>query len=209
MKKASFNKDICIIVQGPLSYVEEIIETYDSLKDNVFISSNDSEKSEILKNHMFNVIVNDYAKYPGRANFNNQVLNTFEGIKKAKELNFKYVLKIRSDIFIDNLCDFINLLERDSIYFPAYHNHDGGYLCDHIMFGEIDFMLKLWNIPLSNSSLPPETQLTRRYEQIDNDFSIKFLFPILYKNNIKAYWKKYEIYLNEYENDKLFVYEKK
>lgn len=210
MKKASFENNICIVVQGPLTYINEIIHIYKPFKDNVIISTNDnSEKTlKLLNENNFKFIINEIALYSGRANFNNQVKNTFEGIEEASKLKFKYILKIRSDIFIDNLAKFINLLDKESFYFPAFHNYDGGYLCDHMMFGPIEFMLKLWNIPLSNSNLPPETQLTKRYDEIDLNYNIKFLFPLLYNHDIKAYWMKYRMFLNAYEHDKLFIYEK-
>jgi hypothetical protein len=211
MKREFVNNDVCMVVQGPITYANKIVQTYNDFKKNVIIST--TEKSEKLLNPLidngFIVIINDLAEISGKLNFNNQVKNTFEGIKKSKELGFKYVLKIRSDIFIDDIPKFLNLLDGNNIYFTAYHNHDGGYLCEHMLFGSTDFMLKLWDIPLSNSDLPPEKQLTAKYEEINDGRKIDFLFPILYNENIKAYWSKYKMYLNEYENDKLFTYEKK
>jgi len=211
MKEVCVDKDICIVVQGPITYVNDIIKTYDKFKDNVIISTSETSMDLLqpLLDSGFNVLVNELAIIPGKTNFNNQVKNTFEGVKKAKELGFKCVLKIRADIFIDDLCKFISLLDCKKIYFPAYHNHDGGYLCEHMLFGSTDFMLKLWDIPVSDSALPPETQLTKKYDEINDGRRIDFLFPILYNHDIKAYWSKYRMFLNEYENDKLFSYEKK
>ncbi len=211
MKKGCFNSDICIVVQGPITYIDDVIKTYSALTSNVIISTNEKSEDMLnrLKSNGFNVLSNDLAIIPGRANFNNQVKNTFEGVKKANELGFKYVLKIRADIFMDDICKFINLLDTEKIYFSAYHNYDGGYLCEHMLFSSTDFMLKLWDIPISSSNKPPETQLTSKYEQINDGRKIDFLFPILYNNNIKAYWPKYQMFLNEYKNDKLFTYEKK
>jgi len=211
MKEECVNKDICIVVQGPITYVNDIIKTYEKIKDNVIISTSETsmELLQPLLDSGFRVIINELAIIPGKTNFNNQVKNTFEGVKKASELGFKHVLKIRADIFIDDICKFISLLDNDKIYFPAYHNHDGGYLCEHMLFCSTDFMLKLWDIPVSSSTLPPETQLTKKYDEINDGCKIDFLFPILYNHNIKAYWAKYRMFLNEYENDKLFSYEKK
>lgn len=211
MKEEFVNDDICIVVQGPITYVNDIIQTYLKFKNNVIISTSETSKELLnpLIENGFTVIVNDLAKIPGKTNFNNQVKNTFEGVKKAKELGFNYVLKIRADIFVDDLVKLINSLDGEKIYFSAYHNHDGGYLCEHMLFGDTDFMLKLWDIPLSDSNLPPETQLTAKYEEINDGRKVDFLFPILYNKNIKAYWSKYRMFLNEYKNDKLFTYEKK
>ena len=205
MKKVLFDKDICIVVQGPLTYPVELKKVYNNYSKNIIFSSND-EPNELSER--FITLKNVFAPYPGRANFNNQVKNTYFGIQKAKQLGFEYVLKIRSDIFIDELEKFIGLIDKQNVYFPAFHLHDGGYLCDHMVSGPIDFMLKLWDIPYSNSSLAPETQLTRKYEELEDTRNINFLFPLLYDNNILAYWKKYDKYLNEYKNDKLFIYKK-
>lgn len=210
MKKEFINNDICIVVQGPIDYVDNIIDTYEKFKNNLIISTNkiSNHNLQYLSEKGFKLINNELTVNPGRANFNNQVKNTYEGVKKANELGFKYVLKIRSDIFIDDLVEFINSLNKDTVYFPAYHNYDGGYLCDYMLFGSIDFMLKLWDIPLSNSNLPPETQLTLKYLEIKNNDNLDFMFPILYSKKIKAYWPKHQKYLNEYQNDKLFIYDK-
>lgn len=211
MSEVTFNKDIAIVVQGPLTYYNNIIDTYKNCKSNVIISTNDTNKKAIdtIKANGFEVIVNPIAPIAGRANFNNQVVNTYSGIVKAKTLCFKYILKIRSDIFIDKFIDLLNKFKLDTVYFPAYHNYDGGYLCEHMMFGEIDFMLKLWNVPLSTSKLAPERQLTARFDSINTGYKIDFIFPLLYHYKIMAYWPKHEKYLNEYEKDHLFLYERK
>jgi hypothetical protein len=211
MKKGYFNNNICIVVQGPIDYIENIVETYEKFKNNVIISTNQIQPHNLqyLYDKGFKVIINELSVNPGRANFNNQVKNTYEGIKMANKLGFNYVFKIRSDIFIDDLSELINSLNQNTVYFSAYHNYDGGYLCEHMLFGSAEFMLKLWDIPVSNSTLPPETQLTKKYDEISDGCKIDFLFPILYNHNIKAYWSKYGMFLNEYKNDKLFSYEKK
>lgn len=206
-----FNKDICILVQGPITFYESIIKSYHNYKENVLISTNDTNKIVIeeLQAAGLNILINKIALFSGRANFNNQVLNTFNGLVKAKEMGFKYVLKIRGDIFIDRISDLINTFDLNTIYFPAYHNHDGGYLCEHMIFGEIDFMLSLWNIPLSVSDIAPEIQLTEHFDKISHNYKIDFIFPILYNKQILAYWAKYKLYLNEYEKDRLFIYTRK
>lgn len=201
--------NFCFIVQGPIDYVDELISTYENYKDNVIISTNkisDTDKEKLIENG-FNVLINEKLNTPGKKNFNNQVLNTYEGIKLAKDNGFKYVMKIRADITIDKVKELIDNLDFNSIYFSAYHNHNGGYLCEHMVFGDVDFMLDLWNIPISTSSDAPEIQLNRNFKTLNNTKKIKFIFPILYENNIKARWIKYKMFLNEYEKDKLFTYE--
>jgi hypothetical protein len=201
--------NFCFIVQGPIDYVDDLIKTYKDHKDNVIVSTNHVSNSDMNKliDNKFIVLVNKKLRVDGKKNFNNQVLNTYEGIKLAKEMGFKYVMKIRSDITLDNIPELINSLDFDSIYFSAYHNYNGGYLCEHIVFGDVDFMLKLWDIPISTSQDDPEIQLNKNFRGIVNGETIKFIFPILYDKNIKARWIKYKMWLNDYEKDKLFTYE--
>ena len=143
MKKEYFNDDICIVVQGPIDYIDNIINTYEKIKNNVIISTNKIQNNKLqrLYDKGFKVITNELLLNSGKSNFNNQVKNTYEGVKMANQLGFKYVFKIRSDIFIDDLTELINSLNQNTVYFPAYHNYNGGYLCDYMLFGSIDFML--------------------------------------------------------------------
>ena len=202
-------KDFCLIIQGPIEYVDELIRTYGEYKDNIIISTNlisniDSKK---LTDNGFNLLINEKLTVSGKKNFNNQVLNTFKGFELAKEQGFKYAMKIRADIMIDKLDELINSLDLGSIYFSAYHNYNGGYLCEHMVSGDIDFMLKLWDIPISTSDDAPEIQLNRNFKKIHGLENVKFIFPILYNKNIIAKWLKYKVVLNDYEKDKLFTYE--
>lgn len=202
--------EIAIVVQGPLSYIDELINYYLPFKENVIISTNlinDQEDLNRLLNLGFKVVNVDLCLISGRANFNNQVKTTYNGLIVAKEMGFKYALKIRSDIFINDLIKFTNLIKKEFFYFSAFHDYDGGYLCEHMLFGEIDKMIELWNLPISTSNLPPETQLTISFNEKFNGLPIKFLFSILINNNIMAYWIKHNKFLNDYKYDKLFRYE--
>jgi len=201
--------NICLVLQGPIDYVDDLISYYSNYKDDVIISTNkiSNVDKEKLTENGFKVLVNKKLDIPGKKNFNNQVLNTYEGTKLAKEMGFKYVMKVRSDIMIDKVDELINNLDFNSIYFPAYHNYNGGYLCEHMVFSDVNFMLALWDIPISVSDDAPELQLNENLKKLNNEKKVKFIFPILYEKNIKARWVKYKMYLNEYENDKLFTYD--
>ena len=86
MKKGYFNNNICIVVQGPIDYIENIVETYEKFKNNVIISTNQIQPHNLqyLYDKGFKVIINELSVNPGRANFNNQVKNT---IKNSVYLN--------------------------------------------------------------------------------------------------------------------------
>lgn len=129
----------------------------------------------------------------------------------AKELGFEYALKLRSDIMVYDVVDFIDKLDRSSVYFFARHNYGRNpYLCDHMLFGATDFMVKLWNIPESKSVEGPEIQLTRHFYSLTKSYeNVKFLFPVLYENEIEAWWIKYKHDLRSFQNDRLFIYDTK
>lgn len=197
-----------IVLQGPNTHPKEIKNVY-SGKDVIFSCSVSSETESLLDSG-FNILRNEEPKIAGKYNFNYQVKNTISGIRKAKEIGYDFVLKIRSDITIPRIDELLNLMgeKSDTIFFSAYHNWNGGYLCEHMVYGEINKMEILWDIPESDSMLPPEVQLTRHFFKNLPDTKVDYIFPLLYSNNIKAYWEKRHFFLNEYENDKLFTYDK-
>lgn len=211
MDVISFESKICILIQGPLTYFNEIIKTYEQFKKHIIISTNDKSLKALYKLHYnkFTIVNTNMAPYPGRANINNQVQTTFAGVKKAEQMGFDYILKIRSDVFINDIGFLIELFDTKLIYFPAYHNYDGGYLCDYMMFGPTKFMLKFWDIPLTNENTPPEAILTKKYLEINEIDNLEYIFPLLYTYEISAYWAKYNKFFNDYQKDDSFTYQKK
>lgn len=201
--------NVAIVIQGPNTHPNKIIDCYKT-KNNIVFSTLLNEDISIFKNQSFTIIQNEIPRTPGRANFNYQVTNTLNGIKKAKSLGYDYALKIRSDITIKEIDKLLNILikSKDLIYFSAYHNWDGGYLCEHMNFGHVDNLIKLWDIPVSDSEDAPEIQLTKNFNKCFKNIDVKYIFPLLYEYNILAYWEKRNFYLNEYEKDNLFVYNK-
>ena len=200
---------VAILVQGPNTHPNKIIEYYKG-RENVIFSTLSNEDTSDFDGCNFVIQKNEIPFISGRANFNYQVINTLNGVKKAKSLGYEYVLKIRSDITIKEMDKLLDLLikSEDVIYFSAYHKRDGGYLCEHMNFGHVDNLIKLWDIPVSTSMKPPETQLTENLIRNFNNINIKYIFPLLYEHNILVFWEKRNFYLNEYQNDSLFVYDK-
>jgi hypothetical protein len=199
MKKA-------IIIQGPNTHPNEIINTYSNI--DIIFSTLETSDTSLFENTNFIIVKNKVPLFNGSANFNYQVTNTLNGIKKAKELGYEFVFKIRSDITIPDIQRLLNLLgeKKDTIFFSAYHNWDGGYLCEHMVYGEINLMEKLWSIPLSYSKEAPEIQLTKHFVKVLPTIKVDYIFPYLFSDNILAYWEKRNFYLNDYINDKLFTY---
>ena len=213
LKKEGFMDNTAIVLQGPVEYAEQIVDCYSHVKKNVIISTNliKKDQKEILEDNKFLVKKAPTPTHAGKYNFNNQVATTYNGVVTAKKMGFEHVLKLRSDIMIDDVVNFVSKLDRSSVYFSARHNHARmSYLCEHMLFGSTDFMVKLWNIPESQSYEGPEIQLTRKFYSITKSYDdVKFLFPVLYKNEIEARWIKYKKDLREFKKDEKFTYDTK
>lgn len=200
-------KQTGIVFQGNFNfnYHDKIIDKYKDYSNIVFSGWNyDKEKLNKCKNKVFS----DFPFCSGVSNINYQITSTLTGLKFVEK--YKYAMKIRSDILIDKLEELINLFESDKIYFPAYHNHSGGYLCEHFIWGTTEDLIKLWaNIEINNNELFPERKITNSYLQ-NISTNIGYIFPVLFENNIKCFWTKQErcFYLNEYKYDKNFIYPK-
>jgi len=205
--------DVAIILQGPILYSEEIVDCYKKVRNNIIISTNyiDENQEKILLDNSFFITRAKTPKIPGKYNFNNQVATTHCGVISAKAKKFKYCLKIRSDIMINNVDLFIEKIEKDKTYFSAIHTHDSNtYLCEHMIFSDTVFMEKLWDIPESNANKPPEVQLTKRFLDLKNSGDdVKFLFPIIYDNEIEVNWIKYNKNLKDFQYDEKFSYDTK
>ncbi len=87
-----------LIIQGPNTHGEEIKQCYNKIPT-IFSTLKDSDISN-LSDSNFNIVKNEKPIIAGKSNFNYQVINTANGIKKAKELGYEYIFKIRSDITI-------------------------------------------------------------------------------------------------------------
>jgi len=202
-----------IVLQGPVEYAQEIVDCYSHVKKNVIISTNliDKDQKEILEDNGFFVKKAPTPTHAGKYNFNNQVATTYNGMATAKEMGFEYALKLRSDIMVYDVVNFIDKLDRSSVYFSARHNHGGrSYFCEHMLFGSTDFMEKLWNIPESTSVEPPEIQLTRHFYSITESYeNVKFLFSVIYENKFDAVWLKYKTDFASFQNNKKFTYDTK
>ena len=202
-----------IILQGPVEYAQEIVNCYSHIKHKVIVSTNliDKDQKEILEDNGFFVKKAPTPTNEGRYNFNNQVATTYNGMVAAKEMGFEYALKLRSDIMIDSVVGFIDKLDRSSVYFPAIHNYAGNtYFCDWILFGTVDFMLNLWNIPESTSVEGPEIQLTKRFYSLNkSDKNVKFIFPMMHENEFDFICLKNKSTVSNFQNDNNFIYDKK
>ncbi|MBR6164266.1 hypothetical protein IKQ26_10335 [bacterium] len=199
-----------LIIQGPLTYYDEVRPSYSGF-DNVIWSTWKNEEKKI-KNEKHKVL-SSYPLFTGKQNINYQVKSTLAGLKYAKNLGAKYVFKIRSDIAFSDLKLLISKLKfDDTLYFPAYHLREEGYFIDYFMFGPIDKMIKLWSIPTKFRFLNtkyPEYYIKKSYFKHFKDEKVRYIIPILEANNMNYMWFKHPENFSEILEDKVnFVYDK-
>lgn len=191
-------KDFVVLIQGGIDYIQKHKEIW---KDhNVIFSTWKGNENYFDENDI--VIFNEFPSDPGPANVNLQLITTINGLKKAKELGFKKVLKIRSDLIPTDVTKFLNLLNFEKLNFLCWHGHEvypdcPGYLVDYLMAGEIEEMIKLWSFN-HIFCLVPEVMLTWSY--IENcNIDIEYFLHTLTEDN-DLFWLKNNIFLSSYRN---------
>jgi hypothetical protein len=201
-----------IVLQGRLSndfIVQNIIEVYKDVKDDVVISTWVNEYAQlvdILKENGFNVLLNEVPDFLGINNCNLQTVSTQRGISNFLNSDYTHVLKMRTDIvpFYNIESDIINsginkfievlrdISEEELVFLCWFDQYNENYVCDFFSFGPIDKSFKFWNVFQDPDNYQfPEWFLTFKYsdiiypeyEQIKNIF--KFSINELEKNNIK------------------------
>lgn len=203
------DNNIWIVIQGPMANFEQVQSYYCDIPNVVW--SGWSQDVDKIK-HQPNVVLSKLPIIKGYKNVYCQAKTTMKGIKKAKDNGAKFIFKIRSDMVFSDICLLVAKLKLDgTIFFGAYHNWDGGYLTDFFMFGPVDKLLKIWDIPIKFRwrKVPPERLMTNNFLKYFPTDKINYISPILFENNIKCYWFKYNKYVDEtFKNDPLFSFEK-
>lgn len=101
------NGELAIVIQGPIEmkddFTIETIKLYKKLFSGAIIicsTWNDTPEDVLKKIKELDcyLIVSEFFEENGFSNINYQIKTTYEGVKKAKELGAKYVLKNRADI---------------------------------------------------------------------------------------------------------------
>lgn len=168
------NEKFAIVLQGP--YIGEnnfTIETLRRYRKNfpnglIILSTWSVPKSIELDLQKIDVkiILNKMPQYSGFANVNLQIVSSREGLLLAKKLGAKYALKTRTDqrIHNPNFFDYMLSLLKT---FPLEVNHSKQHsrliacslntfklrmfgISDMFLFGEIDDVIRYWNVPLDN-----------------------------------------------------------
>jgi len=191
-------KDITILIQGPSTHITEQKKAWEGF--NLLFST--WKNCEHLYEKNDNVIFNDIPIDLGPANFWAQQNSTIQGLYELKKQKSNFVLKIRSDLIPTNSKNFLNCLNKNNLNFLCWHEHMvypecPGYLCDYLMAGPIDSMIKLWDIRKIFCSVP-EIMIT--WNCINQCFDVDkqyFLNCLNLKNDL--FWIKNNIYLSSYK----------
>ncbi len=124
-------------------------------------------------------------------NLNRQALSTYNGCLRAKEMGYKYVLKVRQDIVFTDIDSLIKILDINKFCFYTYYNlKNKKYLTDFMVGGPVDKMLELWDSYDIESGMCPEEHITKRFLNMKNRPSVEFLMKILIDNDIGCRWLK-------------------
>jgi len=179
-----------IVVQGPSNHVEEIKKAWDGFT--IIWSTWIGEESKYNFNDI--VIFNEYPQDRGVNNLGLQKISTIEGIKKAKELGFKRVLKWRSDLIPNNSNELIKSFKDNHLNFLSWHI-EGEYFIDYFLGGGIDDVYEAWNLNTTSGPFP-ERVITDNI--LDKKFkNFNFIANELSKDN-EVFWPKYNVYLSSY-----------
>ena len=195
----------CILIQGPTTYLNQIVECYAKFPNVYWTTWIGDEKRKKLGNINMNYI--EMPKERGSRNVNLQCISTIKGMELVKDKGFKYFIKIRSDIIIRNFDKLLNHLEKNynnkiSVICPQnlkYHagiDSNGCMLVDYITFGNYDNIYNLWNYYEETPiAIPTELKITYKYldrkdappKEIYNKYFDGFLNYIV-KNDIDLIW---------------------
>ena len=85
----------------------------------------------------------------------------------------------------------------------AYTTHQGGYIVDYIMGGDINFMIDLWAIDKSAYYEFPEKLITFNFSKMNlKNSQYKFILDHVNKSN-DIFWTKYNKFLSSYLENEL------
>lgn len=196
--------EICIIIQGPINYqwLCEIKKKYKNCNIPMIFSTWKGEENKFSKNDI--TLFNTIPMIKGKQNVMLQQLSTYNGILLAKDLGYKYAIKIRSDMIFTDINKFLELdIDYDKLnflffldYYRKEHNKQYKYFCDYIQISSINNLLKLWNFDYNDDCKYPEELITKnvfKEFQIEN---ISFFGSKLSETN-NIYWFKNNLFLNK------------
>lgn len=185
--------DVCLVVQGPSSYVNEIKQSVGDIVPLVF-STWVGEEHNYSSDDI--VVFNTPPSFAGIGNLCYQHTSTINGLIKARDLGFSRAIKIRSDMIITNPRSFLNLFIKNLNFF-YWHNRHGGYIVDYVMGGNINSMISLWDLELNKDWLHAEQALTHSFIKKFLYSGNYYFFGDVLDSNNDIIWMKYNTKLTD------------
>ncbi len=207
LKHTSSKERVAIIIQGPIceydSMTVKTIQFYKKLYPDydIILSTWKDEKQELIEKCAKEgviIVQSDKPASSGILNVNYQIINTLEGIKKAKELGATYVAKTRSDQRVCKPFVFNSLIELIDIFPPSGNTTQEKrivtiptnfgnmftpyFMSDFFYFGSTNDILKLFSLNLDDrKNLKTNNAKSRK------EFSAEMIPPEIYilKNFLK------------------------
>ena len=136
-----------------------------------------------------------------KCSVNYQNYSTLMGIQKAKELGITHIIRVRSDMYTNNINKLLDIYksiyEANKMIFLIKFNHDGGYLIDYAYFGDILSCENRVNKFQSHGDnrFPEKFCQEEQYKTTDQDKICKdiiFSIHLLIKNDVGFYFLKDE-----------------
>lgn len=195
--------ELCLIIQGSSNDVNTLKNIYKNVNIPIIFSTWEGEESKYDINDI--VIFNKMPSERGIQNVMLQRLSTYSGLLKAKEMGFKYAIKIRGDAYFTNLSLFLkNNIDYDKLNFLFFLNHyrEGGpcpsnnykYFCDYLQISNIDNLLKMWNFKYERCYYPEQLITKHVFNTFKNE-EISFIGQYL-TNECDIYWISRALYLS-------------
>jgi hypothetical protein len=203
---------IGIILTGLIEnyYIDDLITVYKDCNYDKIVSTwnyTDSSIIDKLKQNNFHVVQSDFPGNidPSSVNFQNYSFSI--GMEKAKELNITHVLRMRSDVYCNNINKLIDIYtkiyEKDKLIFLMYFlNRDiqlrYRYLIDQIYFGDLELLTK-YSCCIKHQNDDRYAEKFRQEECFGtSDYNIlrdKVIFSAkeLVKNNIELVYLKHNV----------------
>jgi hypothetical protein len=192
-----------------------------------------------LEKHNIEVLLSKKPEYFGIQNINLQIKSTSEGLKFLSSKGVLFVLKTRTDQRIYSSANYLKHMIsnvtpisinhiNDSIKYKLFISNLNMYryrkyiISDMFMFGNINDMLKFWDVPFQRISFLPlsnnpdfylreiaEGYLLKNFfntiefipsnTQFDSDNFIQNYFSLIEKDSLKLFWyKNNHFFENEY-----------
>lgn len=207
--------DTCIVITGLVleEYIESLLITYKNVKHKMIVTWKDQDIKLLqkLENNGFVIILNDYPAKKCSVNY--QTRNIYTGFLKAKEMLFKYVIRMRTDVQCDNFLKFMGAIRNLYIeklscicgqgYTQGYFdgvNHitwDTDYFQDFCIAGPINAIIPMFEQEQveEDGRFPEifwlETYLCKKNvtaNEIKKSFN--YFISLMEKNHIIFYWIK-------------------